>query len=107
MSLTRRTLLKTAAVSAGGAALASVAGRSFATATPGMPLRVRGGQLTKLHLLHIGIGGSIAPGDRGQLKGHKDVVFSGLCDIDANTLAGVSKQHPEVFTCQTVVGAFG
>lgn len=106
MSLTRRKLIQSAVIAGGAAAITPLVGGKAFAATRGMPLRVRGGQLEKLHLLHVGIGGSIAPGDRGQLKGHKDVVFSGLCDIDANTLARVSKEHPDAFTCSDFREAF-
>ncbi len=64
------------------------------------------GRLGKLQILQVGVGGSIAPADRDQLKGHADVVFSGLCDVDANALAAVSKEHPDAFTCRDFREAF-
>jgi hypothetical protein len=71
-----------------------------------MPRRAVTGKLGKLHLLQVGVGGSIAPADRNELKGHADVVFSGLCDVDSDALAAVSKEHPEAFTCRDFREAF-
>jgi len=48
------------------------------------------GRLGKLQILQVGVGGSIAPADRDQLKGHPDVAFTGLCDVDSDALAAVS-----------------
>lgn len=64
------------------------------------------GRYDKVRLLHIGVGGSIAPADRDQLKKHKDVVFTGLCDVDSNALAEVGKDFPEAFTCKDFREAF-
>lgn len=68
--------------------------------------RAFSGKLGKLQLLQVGVGGSIAPADRAELKGHPDVVFTGLCDVDADALASVSKEHPEAFTCRDFREAF-
>jgi hypothetical protein len=86
--VTRRTFLKTGAVLVTGiASLSSVA-------------RAQTNKNGKLQIFHVGVGGSIAPQDRKVLKGHPNVVFTGLCDVDSNALAAVSKEHPEAFTCR-------
>ncbi len=68
--------------------------------------RARAGKLGKLQLLQVGVGGSIAPADRSQLKGHSDVVFTGLCDVDSDALAKVHAEHPDAFTCRDFREAF-
>ena len=106
---TRRQMIQTAAATAGGLAASSLlATPAFASsifASPGPQPRFRG-KLGKLQLLQVGVGGSIAPADRSELKGHPDVVFSGLCDVDSDALAAVSKDHPEAFTCRDFREAF-
>lgn len=92
--VTRRTFLKTGAVLATG--LASLSG----------PARAQTNKNGKLQILHVGIGGSVAPYDRSQLKGHPNVAFVGLCDVDSNTLAAVSKEHPSAFVCRDFREAF-
>ena len=70
------------------------------------PAGKRKGRYEKLRILHVGVGGSIAPWDRNELKAHPDVVFTGLCDVDSNALAEVSKEFPEAFTCKDFRDAF-
>ena len=99
-------MIRTAAVTAGGVAASHIfSSPAFALAAP-MPRRIVTGKLGKLQILQVGIGGSIAPTDRDQLKHHPDVVFSGLCDVDSNAVSGVSKEHPEAFTCRDFREAF-
>jgi predicted dehydrogenase len=92
--VTRRTFLKTGAVLTTG------------IASLGLRARAETNKNSKLQIFHCGIGGSIAPHDRMQLKKHPSVVFTGLCDIDSNTLDKVSKEHPEAFTCKDFREAF-
>jgi predicted dehydrogenase len=92
--VTRRSFLKTGTVFATG--LASLSWQA----------RAQVNKNSKLQILHIGVGGSIAPHDRKQLKAHPDVVFTGLCDVDSNALAAVSKEHPDAFTCRDFHEAF-
>jgi predicted dehydrogenase len=54
----------------------------------------------------VGVGGSIAPADRHELKQHPDVAFTGFCDVDADALAGVAAEHPDAFTCRDFREAF-
>jgi predicted dehydrogenase len=104
--LTRRDMIRTTAVAAGGIAASHIlTSPALAIAAP-MPRRAVTGKLGKLQLLQVGVGGSIAPADRNELKGHADVVFSGLCDVDSDALAAVSKEHPEAFTCRDFREAF-
>ena len=92
--VTRRSFLKSGAVLATG--LASLS----------WPARAQTNKNSKLQLLQIGVGGSIAPADRKQLTAHPNVVFTGLCDVDSNALAAVSKEHPDAFTCRDFREAF-
>ncbi len=92
--VTRRSFLKTGTVLATGLASLSLGARAQTNKN------------SKLQILHIGIGGSIAPHDRMQLKKHPDVVFTGLCDVDSNTIEKISKEHPEAFTCRDFREAF-
>jgi predicted dehydrogenase len=59
-----------------------------------------------VQLLQVGVGGSIAPADRHELKQHPDVAFTGFCDVDADALAGVAAEHPDAFTCRDFREAF-
>lgn len=90
---------------------AAVAGTFAATslgacASTGLAAVKKRKPLEKVRILHVGVGGSIAPWDRDQLKAHPEVAFTGLCDVDANALAEVSKQFPEAFTCKDFREAF-
>ncbi|MEY3024925.1 MAG: Glucose--fructose oxidoreductase precursor, partial [Planctomycetota bacterium] len=106
MSLSRRTILRSAATAAGGLAAASLFG-SASTALGAMAaMPRRRSRLEKLQILQIGVGGSIAPYDRQQLESHPDVVFTGLCDVDANALANAAKDRPQAFTCKDYREAF-
>ena len=60
----------------------------------------------RLQLLQVGVGGSIAPADRAQLKAHPAVAFTGFCDVDSDALAAVAKEHPDAFTCRDFREAF-
>jgi len=101
--LDRRQLLQCAAAAAGAMAVSSLSSCRGApwVATPLRPRRTE-----KLRLLQVGVGGSIAPADRDQLKGHPEVVFTGFCDVDKNALADVQKQFPEAFGCADFREAF-
>lgn len=108
--LTRRNLIQTAAAAVGGLAATSLLSPSALGAlapapTPAPRPRFRG-KLGKLHLLQVGVGGSIAPADRDELRKHPDVVFAGLCDVDSDALSSVAKDHPEAFTCRDFREAF-
>ena len=99
-------MIRTTAVAAGGVAASHLfASPALALAAP-MPRRAVSGKLGKLQILQVGVGGSIAPADRSELRNHPDVVFSGLCDVDSDALASVSKEHPEAFTCRDFREAF-
>jgi hypothetical protein len=104
----RRTLLSGATFAAGAAmALPAVASVTAAWDAASAPRRrVRPGALGKVQLLQVGVGGSIAPADRHELKQHPDVAFTGFCDVDADALAGVAKDHPDAFTCRDFREAF-
>jgi predicted dehydrogenase len=104
----RRTLLSGATFAAGAAmALPAVASVTAAWDAASAPRRrIRSGALGKLQLLQVGVGGSIAPADRHELKQHPDVAFTGFCDVDADALAGVAKDHPDAFTCRDFREAF-
>lgn len=94
LPITRRSFVKTGTLAAAGLSLGSRLARAQAN------------QNSKLQILHIGVGGSVAPTDRGQLKAHPKVVFTGLCDVDSNALAAVAKEHPGAFTCRDFREAF-
>jgi predicted dehydrogenase len=64
------------------------------------------GRMSKLQLLQVGVGGTIAPADRSELEGHPGVVFTGLCDVDRDALAEVAKDRPQAFTCADFREAF-
>ncbi len=102
--LTRRAMIQTAAATAGTLALAGLAPR--ASAAPAARRRTHQGKLSKLQLLQVGVGGTIAPADRSQLESHPDVVFTGLCDVDADALAVVAKDRQHAFTCRDFREAF-
>jgi predicted dehydrogenase len=104
----RRTLLSGATFAAGAAmALPAVASVTAAWDAASAPRRrIRSGALGKLQLLQVGVGGSIAPADRHELKQHPDVAFTGFCDVDADALAGVAAEHPDAFTCRDFREAF-
>jgi len=110
--LTRRDMIRTAAATAGGVAASSLfASRAFGLAEPVLapapaPRPVFRGKMSKLQILQVGVGGSIAPADRDQLTKHADVVFAGLCDVDSDALANVAKDHPQAFTCRDFREAF-
>ena len=104
----RRTLLSGATFAAGAAmALPAVASVTAAWDAASAPRRrIRSGALGKLQLLQVGVGGSIAPADRHELKQHPDVAFTGFCDVDTDALAGVAAEHPDAFTCRDFREAF-
>jgi hypothetical protein len=105
-------MIRTAAATAGGVAASSLfASRAFGLAEPVLapapaPRPVFRGKMSKLQILQVGVGGSIAPADRDQLTKHADVVFAGLCDVDSDALANVAKDHPQAFTCRDFREAF-
>lgn len=96
--LTRREMIQSALATAGSL--------SFASLAPAARPRPRRGRLEKLQLLQVGVGGTIAPADRGQLASHPDVVFTGLCDVDSDALAAAAKEYPQAFTCRDFREAF-
>ena len=88
------------ALALGGVALRSGA----ALPAPRRPVhRLRNG---KLRLLQVGVGGTIAPADRSQLKSHPDVEFAGFCDVDQGALDSVREQFPKAFRCRDWREAF-
>jgi predicted dehydrogenase len=103
--LSRRTMIRIAATAAGTLAARSLASRALHEA-PAVPGPRQGRSLSKLQLLQVGVGGTIAPTDRSQLEAHPEVVFTGLCDVDADALAAVAKDRPQAFTCRDVREAF-
>jgi predicted dehydrogenase len=103
--LSRRQLLQSTAATAGTLAAASLIGCATEKPVAATPASRRG-RYEKVRILQIGVGGSIAPTDRDQLKAHPDVVFTGLCDVDSLALADVAKQFPEAFTCKDFREAF-
>jgi len=104
--LSRRQLIRSAALSAGSVVAASHLGGRLFGSPANAPRRARSGRMEKLQLLQIGVGGSIAPTDREQLLAHGEVVITGLCDVDSKALAEVSSAHPEAFTCADFREAF-
>ncbi len=52
---------------------------------------------SKLQIYNVGVGGSISPFDKDQLKKHPNVVFTGLCDVDSNALDKYKKEFPDAF----------
>jgi len=104
--LTRRTMLQVAAAAAGTMAASRIAPGSFLEPTPALRRPRSSGALSKLQLLQVGVGGTIAPADRSQLEAHPEVVFTGLCDVDSDALAAVAKDRPQAFTCRDVREAF-
>jgi hypothetical protein len=98
-------MIQTAAASVGALASASL------LASPNLPAPAPRrsafrGKLSKLQILQVGVGGTIAPADRSQLEGHPDVVFVGLCDVDSDALAAAAKDRPQAFTCRDFREAF-
>jgi predicted dehydrogenase len=103
--LSRREVLQSAVLAAG----AMVGGPFVSAASAAAPAPRRrpfGGKLSKLQILQVGVGGTIAPHDREQLEAHADVVITGLCDVDRDALAAVAKDRPQAFTCSDFREAF-
>ena len=61
---------------------------------------------SKLRVLSIGVIGTIGGTDRKQVSNHPLVEITGLCDIDSDSLAKASKDHPQAFTCKDYREAF-
>lgn len=99
--LDRRQLFQLSAAAAGSMAAGSLAGCATAPTAPARPRRTG-----KVRILHVGIGGSIAPADREQLKAHPDVVFTGFCDVDQKVLDDVGGKFPDAFRCRDFREAF-
>lgn len=108
MALTRRIFLRNAAVGAGSLAALSALGCSstddWGNAAPSLLTRRPRG--SRLQILQVGVGGTIAPHDRQQLLAHRDVVFTGLCDVDADALSRTGAEHPDAFRCSDWREAF-
>jgi predicted dehydrogenase len=101
----RRTLIARGALAAG----ALLAAPWTASAPAAAVRKMRGpfrGPNGRLQLLQVGVGGSIAPADRAQLKAHPDVRFTGFCDVDSDALSAVAREHPDAFTCRDFREAF-
>ena len=81
--VTRRSFLKTGTVLATGLAALSRHARAEVNKNG------------KLQILQVGIGGSIAPTDRGQLKAHPNVVFTGLCAAGATWRPRARRQRAD------------
>lgn len=96
--LTRRELIRAAALATG-----SLAAGSLMAAPRRTRLRSR---LSKLQVLQVGVGGTIAPADRGELERHPDVTVTGLCDVDCDALAAAAADRPDAFTCRDFREAF-
>jgi len=110
-TLDRRSLLAHGAAATGAILAAPLvdAANSFAlpASTLRRPARAQGtGPNERLQLLQVGVGGSIAPADRAQLKAHPAVAFTGFCDVDSDALAAVAAEHPGAFTCRDFREAF-
>ena len=101
--LTRRAMIQTTAATAGSLAVGSLFSATAAPSPRRAPFRDK---LSRLQVLQVGVGGTIAPADRSQLEAHPDVVFTGLCDVDADALAAVAKDRPQAFTCRDFREAF-
>ncbi|MFO0826765.1 MAG: Gfo/Idh/MocA family oxidoreductase [Phycisphaerales bacterium] len=99
--LSRRAAIQVAAATAGSLAL-----NPLLSAAPAPRRKSFGGKLSKLQLLQVGVGGTIAPADRDQLEHHPDVVFVGLCDVDSDALSAAAKDRPQAFTCRDFREAF-
>ena len=106
MSVSRRVLLRSVATAAGTLAAASLLGSTTTALGALAAPRRRRSRLEKLQILQVGVGGSIAPYDRQQLRSHPDVAFTGLCDVDSDALAAVAAELPEAFTCRDFREAF-
>ena len=108
LPINRRTILRSTVAAAGSVAATSLLASATTAmgAVSALPRSLRRSRLEKLQILQIGVGGSIAPYDRQQLESHPDVVFTGLCDVDANALANAAKDRPQAFTCKDHREAF-
>ena len=108
MTPTRRHFLQRAAIGASGLAALG----AWGCASSGEYGRAEASLLTRrpsgsrLQILQVGVGGTIAPEDRKQLLAHKDVVLTGICDVDSEALARVGAEHPEAFRCRDWREAF-
>lgn len=100
--LTRREVLRTATAVAATLAVPSLVSEAVASPRRGrIPNR-----MSKVQILQIGVGGTIAPADREQLEKHSEVVLIGLCDVDADALAAAASTRPHAFTCRDFREAF-
>ena len=61
---------------------------------------------SKVNVLSIGVVGTIGGHDREQVAKHPAVEITGLCDVDAKSLAKASSEHPDAFTCKDYREAF-
>ena len=97
MIVTRRQMIQQSSFLLGGLAIGNLVGCGTATKTAAVPLRRP--RSSKLQILQVGVGGTIAPADREQLTKHPDVALVGLCDVDSDALATVAHEFPSAFTC--------
>jgi predicted dehydrogenase len=82
--VTRRTFLKTGAILTAGAASLS------------FPARAQTNKHSKLRIFQIGVGG-IGGLERGQLRNHPRVEFTGFCDVDRRELDKMANEYPKAF----------
>ncbi|QDU68176.1 Gfo/Idh/MocA family protein [Engelhardtia mirabilis] len=92
--LSRRQFIQTTGAAGFGLAATRLA-RGASLFEPG-PVRV----------LSIGVIGTIGGADREQVAAHPEAQIVGLCDVDANSLARASEDHPDAFTCTDYREAF-
>lgn len=88
-SFSRRDFLRTSATTGIGLATLGI-----------MPARAAIQSSKKLRVLSIGVIGTIGGSDRHEIASHPLAEITGLCDVDAQTLAAAAKEHPAAFTCR-------
>src|SRR5437867_4294006 len=91
--VTRRSFLKTTAVTTAG------------LATLSWQARAQINKNSKLRIFQIGVGG-IGGMQRAGLKGHPMVEWAGFCDVDQRELDRIKKEHPDAWTMKDYREAF-
>lgn len=102
--LSRRDVLRSATAAAASLAVPALA--ATASAAPARRRLSQPNRMSKVQILQVGVGGTIAPADREQLEKHPEVVLIGLCDVDSDALAQVASTRPHAFTCRDFREAF-